>query len=99
LNTGCQCLIPNTQEAEIRRITVQSQPQQVVHQTISQKNPSQKRAGGVVQGVGLEFKPQYCKKEKKMVPIQRSQTSHKIFFKNIKLNLAILRIYIYKEKT
>jgi hypothetical protein len=24
------------------------------------KNPSQKRAGGVAQGVGPEFKPQYC---------------------------------------
>jgi hypothetical protein len=25
------------------------------------KNPITKRAGGVVQGVGPEFKPQYCK--------------------------------------
>jgi hypothetical protein len=24
-----------------------------------------KRAGGVAQGIGLEFKPQYCKKKKK----------------------------------
>jgi hypothetical protein len=30
-----------------------------------EKNPSQKKAGGVAQGVGLEFKPQYCKKKKK----------------------------------
>jgi hypothetical protein len=29
------------------------------------KNPSHKRAGGVVQGVGPEFKPQYHKKKKK----------------------------------
>jgi hypothetical protein len=29
------------------------------------KNPSQKRAGEVAQGVGPEFKPQYCRKEKK----------------------------------
>jgi hypothetical protein len=29
------------------------------------KNPSQKRAGGVVQGVGSEFKPQYHQKKKK----------------------------------
>jgi hypothetical protein len=27
------------------------------------KNPSQKRAGGVAQGVGPEFKPQYRKKK------------------------------------
>jgi hypothetical protein len=30
------------------------------------KNPSQKRTGGVAQGVGPEFKPQYCKKKKKV---------------------------------
>jgi hypothetical protein len=28
-------------------------------------SPSQKRAGGVAQGVGPEFKPQYRKKKKK----------------------------------
>jgi hypothetical protein len=31
-----------TQEAEIRRIVVQSQPGKIVHETLSQKNPSQK---------------------------------------------------------
>jgi hypothetical protein len=30
-------------------------------QTLSRKNPSQKRAGGVAQGVGSEFKPQHHK--------------------------------------
>jgi hypothetical protein len=30
------------------------------------KNPSQKRTGGVVQGVGPEFKPQQCKKKSKL---------------------------------
>jgi hypothetical protein len=29
------------------------------------KNPSQKRAGGVAQGEGPEFKPQYYQKRKK----------------------------------
>jgi hypothetical protein len=55
-----------TQEAEIRRIEVRSQPGQSVLKTLSQKNPSQKkRAGGVAQGVDPEFKPQYCQKKKK----------------------------------
>jgi hypothetical protein len=65
---GRQCLTPvilATQEAEIRRIAVQSQPRQIVRKSLSQKIPSQKRAGGVAQGVGPEFKPQYCKKKKK----------------------------------
>jgi hypothetical protein len=50
-----------TQEAEIRRIVVQSQPWQIVHKTLSQKkkkNHYKKRAGGEAQGVGPEFKPQ-----------------------------------------
>jgi hypothetical protein len=54
-----------TQEAEIRRIVVQIQPGQKVHETLSQENPLQKRAGGVAQGVGPEFEPQYHKKKKK----------------------------------
>jgi hypothetical protein len=48
-----------TQEAEIRRIAVHSQPGQIICETLSRKNPSPKRACGVAQGVGPEFKPQY----------------------------------------
>jgi hypothetical protein len=42
-----------------------SKPEQIVCKTLSRKNPSQKTVGGVAQGVGPEFKPQYCKKERK----------------------------------
>jgi hypothetical protein len=51
---GCRWLtpvIPATQEAEIRKTEIQSQPRQIVHETLSQKNPSQKRSG-VAQGEG-----------------------------------------------
>jgi hypothetical protein len=41
-----------TQEAEIRRIMVQSQPGQIVNETYLEKNPSQKRTGAVTQDVG-----------------------------------------------
>jgi hypothetical protein len=54
-----------TQEAEIKRITVQRQPGQIVCETLSRKKPSQKRAGGVAQGVGPEFKPQYHQKKRR----------------------------------
>jgi hypothetical protein len=37
-------VILTTQEAEMRRITVQSQPGQIVHKTLSRENPSQQRA-------------------------------------------------------
>jgi hypothetical protein len=39
-----------TLDAEIRRIVTWSQPRQTVRETLSQKNPIQKRAGGVAQG-------------------------------------------------
>jgi hypothetical protein len=68
---GHQWLMPiilATQEAEIRRIEVRSQPGQIVHKTLSQKTHQKKAGGvgqgegpGVGQGEGPEFKPQYCK--------------------------------------
>jgi hypothetical protein len=54
-----------TQEAEIRKIVVGSQPKQIVHKTLSQKYPSKQRAGGVAQAAGSEFKPQHHKKKKR----------------------------------
>jgi hypothetical protein len=45
-----------TQETEIRRMVVQSQTGEIVHEALSRKNPLQKRIGGVVQGLGPEFK-------------------------------------------
>jgi hypothetical protein len=48
-----------TQEAEIRRIHVQSQPGQIVLKILSQKNPTQNRTGGVA------FKPQYRQNKQK----------------------------------
>jgi hypothetical protein len=53
-------------EEEIRNIEVRSQPRQIVLETPSQKNPSQKRAGGVIQGASPEFRPQ-CRQKKKKV--------------------------------
>jgi hypothetical protein len=58
-------VIPATQEAEIRRIAVQNQPRQIVKETLSQKKQSQKRAGGMAQGVGPEFKHSTAKKKRK----------------------------------
>jgi hypothetical protein len=59
-STGWKPVIPAAQKADIRRMAVQSQPGQIVHETLSRKNPPQKCAGGVAEGVGPEFKPQYC---------------------------------------
>jgi hypothetical protein len=63
-------VIVGTRETEIRKIMIQPQPQQK-SKTLSQKYPTQKRAGGVAQVVdhlptnmSTEFKPQHCKKKK-----------------------------------
>jgi hypothetical protein len=66
-----------TQEAEIRRITVRSQLGQIVWETLSRKNPSQKRTGGVAQGVGSEFKPQYCKTKNNNNNTTKKSCTHK----------------------
>jgi hypothetical protein len=57
-------VILTTQETEIRRITVRSQPWANSSQDpISKKKKihHKKRAGGMAQGVGPEFKPQHSK--------------------------------------
>jgi hypothetical protein len=48
-----------TQEVEIRTIMVQSQPGQIIQETLSQKNSSPKRVSGAAQSVGPELKPKY----------------------------------------
>jgi hypothetical protein len=64
-----------TQEAEIKRILIRSLTGQIVHETISPKHPSQKRAGGMTQGVDPEFKtpglPKKKKKKKQKTFVQR----------------------------
>jgi hypothetical protein len=63
-----------TQEAEIRRTEVQSQPEQIDCETLFQNTLHKNRACGVAQGEGPEFKPQYCKKKKK-THVMHSQSS------------------------
>jgi hypothetical protein len=59
---------------------------QIVHKTLSQKKPITKRAGGVAQGVGPEFKPQYCKKKKKKKIKSWKLRSHLVCFIQIQGN-------------
>jgi hypothetical protein len=54
-----------TQEAEIRRIMVQSQPRQMVLETLSRKNLHKNNVGGLAQEEGPEFKPQCHRKRRK----------------------------------
>jgi hypothetical protein len=65
-------IILATQEAEIRRISVQNRPGQIVHETLSQKHSIQKMASGVAQVIEclaskhetLSSSPTTAKKEK-----------------------------------
>jgi hypothetical protein len=66
------------QEAKIRRIEVQSQPWEIVRKTLFEKthHTHTKRAGGVAQGVGPEFKgvgPEFKHHTTKKNPTQKSQ--------------------------
>jgi hypothetical protein len=54
-------VIPATQEAEIRRIMVQSQPRQIVHKTLSRKKSITIKGAG---GVALSSNPNLQKKKK-----------------------------------
>jgi hypothetical protein len=45
---GLTPVILATREAEIKRIAVPNQPRQIVHETLSPENLSQKRVGGVI---------------------------------------------------
>jgi hypothetical protein len=60
-NAGHQWLTPVilvTQEADIRRISVRTQPRQKVRENLWQTTLHKNRAGEVAQGEGPEFKPQ-----------------------------------------
>jgi hypothetical protein len=54
-------------DSSIKKIEVWNQSEQIVCETLSQNNPSQKKAGGVTQVVGPEFKFQYHTHTKKFV--------------------------------
>jgi hypothetical protein len=56
-------IILATQEAEIRRIKVRSQPRKKVPETPSRKTLQKNRADKVAQGEGPEFKPQFHQKK------------------------------------
>jgi hypothetical protein len=69
----CQGLMPvilPTQEADIRKIMVQIQPGQIVHETLSQNDLHKYRASEVAQGEGPDFKPQYPTKKLNCYKIQ-----------------------------
>jgi hypothetical protein len=59
-----QACNPSYSGGRDQKITVPSQARQIVHKTLSRKNPLQKGASGMAQGEGPEIKPQYHKKKK-----------------------------------
>jgi hypothetical protein len=59
-----------------------SQLRQIVYETLSRKDPSQKRTGGVAQGVGTEFKPSTEKKKKRLKMDSYLSTCTKINIKS-----------------
>jgi hypothetical protein len=72
---GCQWLTPVilvTQEAEIMRIVVRSQPRQIVHKTLSQKKKTLHKKTGLVEWLKvktLSSSPVPQKKKKKKTKV------------------------------
>jgi hypothetical protein len=67
-------IILATWEAEIRRITIRSQPGQIAHKTLCQKkkeNHHKNRAGGVTQDEGPELKHSTEKKKDATAELQQ----------------------------
>jgi hypothetical protein len=65
--TGHWCFMPvilATQEADIRRMVVWSQPGEIVRKTLKKKTPSQTRAGAVAQVISPGSSPSTTKKAK-----------------------------------
>jgi hypothetical protein len=58
MNTTCKAVKIHNFSAKKKK----SQPWLIHHKVLSGKNPSQKRAGGMAQGVG----PEFCQKKKKI---------------------------------
>jgi hypothetical protein len=76
----CQLLRPvilATQEAEIRRIAVESQSGQIDYETLSRKNPSQNRAGGGLKV--LSSSPSTGEKNQKTRLLTMPRTGLKVF--------------------
>jgi hypothetical protein len=66
---GCWWLTPAilaTREAEIRKIMVQSQPRQIVHKTLSQKNRTQKGLAEWLKVKALSSNPRTSKKKRSL---------------------------------
>jgi hypothetical protein len=65
-------VIPATQEAEIRRMAVQSQPRQIVHKPLSRKYSSQKGLVEWLKLKALSSSPSTTKKKERKRDLQHT---------------------------
>jgi hypothetical protein len=77
-----------TQEAEIRRITVQSQPGQIVRNTLSRKYPAQKGLAKWLKVKALSSSPSTAKKKNKTV-LLLGILMHSVIFQNLLESLCM----------
>jgi hypothetical protein len=68
----------------------QSQPGQIIHETLYQKTLHKNKAGGVAQGKGLKFKPQY-RKEKSKNEVKPEKLSKSINVTQVINSLCFIR--------
>jgi hypothetical protein len=90
---------PSYPEAKIRRITVWSQPGQIVHETLSSKTLNKNKAGGVAYGEGA----QYHKRREESLPTvhvrehQRPFCNFSFLFKTKTRPFAFIYLFLVLE--
>jgi hypothetical protein len=82
---------------------LQSRPGQKVCEILSGETLHKHRAGGVAQGEGPEFKPQYCKKKKKkkkekFLMLLSAYTAGSMVKDYLKLHHGRLKVYIVNPR-
>jgi hypothetical protein len=83
--TGCQWLTPEIR-ADQEDLSLKPTWANSSGNPILEKNSSHKRAGGVAQGVGPEFKHQYCKKRKCTHSSLKYTSHHNLFAWSVQFN-------------
>jgi hypothetical protein len=78
--------MPVAPACNLSRIAVWSQPRQIVHETLSQNNPSQQRDGKVAKGAGPD-----------RTQIKQTETKHKNQCFSLRYENSVVESWVFKK--